>query len=385
MPLIRASVRSDLPVLVVGGGVAGSAFALELARSGRHVVLLERTHAPQHKVCGEFLSCDAQDALISLGLDMKVLGASPIKQFRLVAGERHATIPLPFPAVGLSRLALDEALLAAAERAGAIVVRGASVASIQVGDHDITLRSDKHVWRGAAAALATGKHSMRGFPRPLGYMIGFKLHLEPTQAGRNLADTVQLVFFRGGYVGVCLVDRGVLSLAWVMREALVKRVGAAWKQQAQYLARLSSFVDCLLAGALPLFAKPVAVAAIPYGFLRAQPTASNIYPIGDQLAVVPSFTGDGMAIALRTGTSAARAFLAGHPAESYQRDLITQLRPQFRIAAGVGRVMETPFTCAISIIAARFVPSLAAGLAAATRLPKSEGVEGSTAVPPAAH
>ena len=385
MPLIRAYVGSKLPVLVVGGGVAGSAFALELARSGRHVIVLERTHAPQHKVCGEFLSCDAQDALISLGLDMKSLGASPITHFRLVAGERHATTPLPFPAVGLSRLTLDEALLAAAERAGATIVRGTCVASIQVDDSGVTLRSEKHVWRGAAAALATGKHSMRGFSRPLGDMIGFKLHLEPTRAGWDLADAVQLVFFRGGYVGACLVDRGVLSLAWVMREALVRRVGAAWEQQAQYLARQSSLVDGLLAGARPLFAKPVAVAAIPYGFLRAQPIASNIYPVGDQLAVVPSFTGDGMAIALRSGTSAARAFLVGDSAEGYQRSLIKQLRPQFRIAARVGRLMETPFTCAIGIAAARLVPSLAAGLAAAMRLPKSEGAERSTASPSTAH
>jgi flavin-dependent dehydrogenase len=385
MPINPAVADDNLPVLVVGGGIAGSAFALEMARAGRRVIVLERAHGPHHKVCGEFLSCEAQAALMSLGLDMKALGASPIANFRLVTGERHATTPLPFSAVGLSRLTLDEALLAAAERAGATIVRGTSVAGIEVGGRHVTLRSDKHVWRGAAAALATGKHSMRGYSRPLGDMIGFKMHLEPTQVGRDFAGTVQLVFFRGGYVGACLIDRGVLSIAWVMREALVRRVGAAWKQQAQYLARQSRHMDGLLDGARPLFAKPLAVAALPYGFLRSEPIASNIFPIGDQLAVVPSFTGDGMAIALHSGTLAARAFLRGDAAADYQRSIVAPLRRQFRIAAGIGRFLETPFTCAISIAAARLVPSLAAGLAASTRLPALPNAEGRTASPGTVH
>ena len=80
-----------MPVIVVGGGVAGAAFALELARNGQRVVLLERTRNPHHKVCGEFLSEEAQLVLSSFGLDLEALGATSINRFRLVKGERHAT------------------------------------------------------------------------------------------------------------------------------------------------------------------------------------------------------------------------------------------------------------------------------------------------------
>src|ERR1700704_5516510 len=54
-----------------------------------------------------------------------------------------------------------------------------------------------------------------------------------------------------------------------------------------------------------------ATGAIPYGFMRAQPIAPEVFPVGDQLAAVPSFTGDGMAIALYRGRAAARALLGG--------------------------------------------------------------------------
>lgn len=57
----------ELPFIAVGGGLAGSAFALELARNGAPVVVLESSHAPHHKVCGEFLSAEAQSLIAYSG------------------------------------------------------------------------------------------------------------------------------------------------------------------------------------------------------------------------------------------------------------------------------------------------------------------------------
>ena len=112
--------QAALPAIAVGGGLAGAAFALELARSGRRVLVLERSRGPHHTVCGEFLSEEAQVVLGSLGLEPRALGATTITRFRLVKGERQATTRLPFAAAGLSRFRLDEALLgvAAARRSG---------------------------------------------------------------------------------------------------------------------------------------------------------------------------------------------------------------------------------------------------------------------------
>jgi hypothetical protein len=165
-----------------------------------------------------------------------------------------------------------------------------------------------------------------------------------------------------------LVEDGILSVAWVMQDHLVRAVGSDWPAQCAHLSRQSSLIGDLFAGARPLFARPVATAAIPYGFLRAQPIAPEVFPVGDQLAVVPSFTGDGMAIALYSGLAAAQAVLAGQPAATYQGELIRRLRPQFRLAAGIGRLLETPATCGISVAAARLLPPLVTRMVAATRL-----------------
>ena len=117
-------------VLIVGGGVAGCAASIALARRGRSVTLIEREPTPRHKVCGEFLSGEALEDLHALGIDVTSLGAVPIEYVRLAAARRAATAPLPFPAKSLTRKALDTALIAAAIAAGVRVERGRGVQSL---------------------------------------------------------------------------------------------------------------------------------------------------------------------------------------------------------------------------------------------------------------
>src|SRR3546814_3442465 len=54
------------------------------------------------------------------------------------------------------------------------------------------------------------------------------------------------------------------------------------------------------------------IAGVPYGW-RAAAGVPGIFRIGDQGAVIASLAGDGIAIALHSGTSAAQAYLRGGP------------------------------------------------------------------------
>src|SRR5262245_37968 len=166
------TVGGALPSVVVGGGLAGGAFAVELARSGRRVVVLERSRGPHHTVCGEFLTEEAQVVLGSLGLEPRALGAATITRFRLVKGEHYVSTLLPFAAAALSRYRLDEALLTTAARAGAEVVRGALVTGVHVGGGAVVARTEHHKWQAGAVALAAGKFPLRGFARPTSGMVG---------------------------------------------------------------------------------------------------------------------------------------------------------------------------------------------------------------------
>src|SRR3546814_6034100 len=76
VPLLRRAGEVVSEVLVLGGGLAGASAALELAQARIPVRLLERETGPRHKVCGEFLSVEAQRDLQRLGLDPAALGRS---------------------------------------------------------------------------------------------------------------------------------------------------------------------------------------------------------------------------------------------------------------------------------------------------------------------
>src|SRR5215468_9368124 len=54
--------------LVIGGGPAGAATALLLARAGWSVALLERKIFPRRKVCGEYISATNYPLFAQLGV-----------------------------------------------------------------------------------------------------------------------------------------------------------------------------------------------------------------------------------------------------------------------------------------------------------------------------
>jgi flavin-dependent dehydrogenase len=371
---------AEHPFIAVGGGLAGAAFALELARNGRPVVLLESTRGPHHKVCGEFLSAEAQSLLAYLGLDLATMGASGTGTFRLAARKSHAEARLPFRAAGLSRYRLDQALLQKAEAAGAEIRRGVTVSAMESADGHVSLRAGNLILVASAAALATGKHNLRQFPRAPSDMVGFKLHLRVTPAAlETLDDVVQLIMFDGGYIGACIIEDDIVTIGWVIHRQTLQRIGADWPAQAAYLEKQSDRVAELLYGARTEWEKPVAVAAIPYGYLRRRAAGQGIYPVGDQLAVIPSFTGDGMAIALCSGIAAAQSVLAGETAEQFQQRMVKRLVPQFRWAARVNVLFETKWLHPLTIGVARGLPHLVTWLAQSTRLRAYEEVMQSSA------
>jgi flavin-dependent dehydrogenase len=359
--------------IVVGGGLAGAAFAIELARQGRPVTVLEKTAGAHHKVCGEFLSAEAQALLARLGLDVWRLGARPAGQLGLEFGGRKERLKLPFSGAGLSRFLLDQALLDAAARAGAQVIRGVTVTGLDYEQKSAVVHTATQQYPASHVALATGKHNLRGLPRPQAPTVAFKMQLSVTAAvAAMLEDLVQLAMFPGGYAGVCLVEGGIATICWVIDRDVVGEAAVTWDAHAAFLAQRSDFFTTLLGGATPLWDKPVAVAAIPYGFLRREVIADAVYPLGDQLVVIPSYTGDGTSIALHTGMAAARAVLSGQPAGKFQAGAIAKLKPQIAWAkvANVAFVnaMAQRVTSAVARVAPWAVPGIARFVVNRTRL-----------------
>ena len=359
-------------VAVVGGGLAGAAAACRLAEAGRRVVLLERTPGPHHKVCGEFVSGEAELSLQELGLGgaLRRLGGVPVERVRLAAGRITATVALPFPATGLSRRRLDGWLLRAAARRGVAVCAGQPVRGMGRDGAGVRLLTSDEPVRADAVLLATGKHDLRGAPRQgrPSTLIGLKLHLRlAPEAARALAGAVELTLFEGGYAGLQAVEGGVANLCLVVEKDRFAALERDWCR----LVAAVPYLERRLDGASACWSDPLAVYRIPYGYLhRADEAAAGpVYRLGDQLAVIPSFTGDGMAMALRSATQAAAAVLAGLPPAVYHRRMVKAFTPQVRLAGAVAGLGAIAALQAPLVAACRALPNLLTTMAARTRSP----------------
>lgn len=292
--------------VIVGGGPAGAAAAIALARAGARPLLIEREAVAAEKVCGEFLAEDAARALAVLGLDLAALGAVPIRRALLGAGRHAAEMALPFAAWGLPRATLDAALLEAAEAAGAELRRGVAVGAAARGPHGWQLRlADGTGIAAPRLVLATGKHELRGLRRDAsGGALGVKLPL----VGAAPDAAIALLVCAGGYAGLQPRRGGANLCAALDPEA--PGVPAAARSAEAFLAHVaggSALAERLLAGLRPALARPLTVAGVPYGFLHRGGAGDEPFRIGDQAAVIPSFCGDGVAMALGSGLAAAAA------------------------------------------------------------------------------
>jgi flavin-dependent dehydrogenase len=305
------------PALIVGGGPAGAAAAIALARAGIAAELIERSEGPHDIVCGGFLGWDALAGLARLGIDAAALGARPIGRLRLVSAAREVEAPLPHPAAGLSRRTLDSALLAAAGEAGARIRRGLAVRSADPARRLIRL-DDGNEAAGEVLLIATGKHELRGAARERDTAddpVGLRAAFAPSPAlARALEGVIELHLFDGGYAGLLIQEDGMVNLCLSASRRRLKAAGGIEKLVAAIAAGHPPF-RARLEGAAPDTWS--AIAGIPYGW-RGRATASDIYRIGDQAAVIASLAGDGIAIALASGAAAAGAIARGESAPAFQ-------------------------------------------------------------------
>ncbi len=120
--------RTD--VAVVGGGPAGAAAAISLARQGREVVLVDKATFPRDKICGDGLTAGALRLLDELGLDPRSVPSwQPVDDVVVRSPSGHEVrFPLPrgkgLYGVVARRAELDAALLDVARSAGVKVHDG---------------------------------------------------------------------------------------------------------------------------------------------------------------------------------------------------------------------------------------------------------------------
>jgi menaquinone-9 beta-reductase len=220
--------------------------------------------------------------------------------------------------------------------------------------------------------LATGKHDLRDMPRTRSDhgAIGMKIYFSPAPGpAKTLQGAIELTLFPGGYAGMQLVENGRAVLCIAVQRKAFQRYGGNWPALLAAIERGSRRFAAMLAGAGQRMARPLAVAGIPYGYQTRSPPPAGLFRLGDQAAVIPSLTGDGMAIALHSGRIAAETWLQGADSTAYHRTLIGTLAPQMRLAGLLHHACMNGTIQSAVIRGAALFPFLLRHASGRTRLP----------------
>jgi flavin-dependent dehydrogenase len=384
----RAPERRE--VVVVGGGPAGAATAIALARGGRDVVVLERAAAWHWRACGVFTSPATVAALRRIGVpeaDLVRL-ARPVPamrvetpsgtRFRLTYGDDGSLAGAP---VGLDRSALDPYLLALAGDAGAEIRPGQTVRTVAGGT--VTLADGSTI----AAQVVVGADGLRsvvardagvGRPPPLGNRPALTFHVE--DPGPEAVRDARMIVFAGGYVGLAPVPGGRVNVGIVLADERWRRVlraeGAAAVAEA-VLRNIPRADDDPVPWAAPRICDSLEGAA-PVGTRVAKRAGTAWVLVGDAAGFLDPFTGEGLHRALRSAELAAIAIdrhLADRPdaLAAYDRALARRTRSKDLVSLLVQAFLAAPpaFEYAARRLAARRAVRETMGLVMGDLVPAS--------------
>jgi geranylgeranyl reductase family protein len=309
---------------VVGGGPAGAAAAIALARQGREVVLVDRATFPRDKICGDGLTAGALRMLEDLGLDPAAVPSwQPVDDVVVRSPSGHeVTFPLPrdagLYAVVARRTELDAALLDVARGAGVKVHDGHACVAAEERSDRVVLDVDGIGPVHARYAIAADgmwspmrKHLGLAVPGYRGEWHAFRQYF--TGVG-DRASRELFVWFEPdllpGYAWSFPLPGGVANVGFgIQRDggkvARVQDMGPLWPE---LLAR-------------PHIAAVLGPDARPESPHRAWPIPARIDDVvlasrrtmfvGDAAAATDPMTGEGIGQALLTGLLAADAIRAG--------------------------------------------------------------------------
>jgi menaquinone-9 beta-reductase len=329
-------------LIIIGGGPAGTSAAISAVRQGASVLLLERGRFPRHKVCGEFVSAESLSLLNDL-LDRErnalIQDAVRIARARIFLDGRTLRANVDPPAASIARVDLDVALWHSAESAGVDARQQVTVQSIAgTGSFRVVTGSEEFETR--ALVNASGRWSnLNLLPAENGMRpekwLGVKAHFaEPVSQ-----QSVDLYFFDGGYCGVQPVGNGRVNASAMVRADVASSLPEVFAQHPALHERSRDW---------SLVSDPVSTS--PLIFRNPQPERDGVLMAGDAAGFVDPFVGDGISLALRSGSLAARclsAFFAGgvslpEAARQYGLAYKESLLPVFRASSTIRRMLVWP-------------------------------------------
>ena len=368
-------------VLVVGAGPAGSATAIELARSGLDVVLVDQHVFPRDKVCGDALIPDAHAALKRLGMLRAVMARAQAVSHVGCVAPRGGRVDVPGTLAVLPRRVLDDLLCRAAVLAGARMVAPARfIEVIEEKDGRVvgarlrgtgTIQDVRARW----VVLATGAVPQALMAagvcdRQLPSGVALRAYVRNAEMVPKLKalDIVWHRALRPGYGWIFPCGDGLFNIGVGVSQSHGARDGSGGgskKDDANLRDIFKAFTE-FYAPARELMEGGQMVGELKGAPLRctlegARHSRPGLLVTGEAAGSTYAFTGEGIGKAMETGILAAEAVRGGGDDNAvrkrYEASLL-KLKPKFDLYERANQVNAHPWLADLLVWRARKSPKL---------------------------
>ncbi|MCK4806752.1 MAG: geranylgeranyl reductase family protein [Candidatus Aegiribacteria sp.] len=295
------------PTLIVGGGPAGVSCAWKLATFSIPCILIDKASFPRDKVCGGALSERAAEILITSG----ILSNNELEDLTL---KEHRTLSLwnrdellrtyisqDAPVRIISRRKFDSVLLDKAASAGAFIVTGDTVVSVD--SSSVTTSSGKNYpcsnLVGADGCNSLVRRFIAG-KRSKGTGMGLE-YLIPLTDLNEIPEGLQIHF---GYIPYGYI--------WVFPDSEKVNIGAGAVGSPASPSNITEALNGFLeARGISCDKYQLQGAPIPSRELDRNLGKGNIYLAGDAAGLVDHVSGEGIGHAVQSGFLVADCILSG--------------------------------------------------------------------------
>jgi len=338
--------KNSFDAIVIGAGPAGSTAAYLLAKSGFHVLVLDKRKFPRHKLCGGLLTRKTIRLLEEIFQTPRdYLASNQIishQSFRYGVNLRNKACirgKLEYPFHFVDRQVYDSFWLNRARRAGAEFRSGEKVISLDpYKNHVITGNGHRY-----SAPYLLGAD---GAPSRLCRLLT-EMGLIKKEKKSGMATALELVASHS--LSPALPDYPVIYLGYI-------RWGYAWcfpRKDLRILGicGLSEKSGKLLKRGMIQLLKTTKIStdticaakshALPYGNYLTQPGRGNIILLGDAGGLADPLLGEGIYYAHKSGQLAAMAAIQSYPNSQnafsiYRQHLYAHIIPELKFAR-IGR------------------------------------------------
>ncbi len=348
----QQSGKKQYDVIIAGGGLAGLALSIQLARTGYSVALFEKEGYPYHKVCGEYISLESWNFLEELGLPLSDWNLPIIRRLLLSASDGVSIEQeLPLGGFGISRYKIDAAMAGIARSAGVHLQESVKVTDIVFERSSFKISTSAGTFTAAVACGTFGKRSNldikwhRAFTRKrskrLNNFIGVKYHVQADIP----ADLIGLHQFKDGYCGISRIEEDRCCLCYMTTAENLRVNGNSIPEMEKNILRQNPFLEKIFSSAVFLFPQPVTISQI--SFEKRTQVENHLLFIGDAAGTAPPLSGNGMSMALHGSKIAFHcidAFLQGQLLRyEMEQEYADRWNSQFGRRLRMGRLLQRWF------------------------------------------